>query len=182
MPNNFVPFNKFAILFYLYFIFLHSTIISFPEHDWNLQHREFHEELAKSNFNKDCIQIENVFQWPKKNLYTGFEKNVQPKIVNSLGKELDIAIVIPIKKQNNSEESRETDEQDVLSTENHTNDNLPIIETNQVDTVILGINTENMSNPNYIHDAWVFDDEIYVSDEDDYYVLNNLPIPICDSN
>ena len=60
--------------------------------------------------------------------------------------------------------------------------NLTNNETNHIDTVIYQNSTENISIPSHAYNTWLFDDEIYVSDEDDYYILNNLSILICYSN
>ena len=80
-------------------------------------------------------------------------------------------------KQNN-EKGNEPDEPDFPNGENPSSNNLTSSETNHIDTVIYQNSIENISIPSHAHDTWLFDDEIYVSDEDDYYILNNLPIPI----
>ena len=117
----------------------------------------------------------------KKNVFTGFEKNERPKRENMLGKKIEIAIVSPIIKQNN-EKGSDPDEPDFPNGENPSSNNLPNNKTNHIDTVIYQNSTENISIPSHAHDTWLFDDGIYVSDEDDYYILNNLPIPIHDGN
>ena len=50
-------------------------------------------------------------------MFTGSEKNERPKRENMLGKEIDIAIVSPIIKQN-SEKGSDPDEQNLPSGEN----------------------------------------------------------------
>ena len=114
-------------------------------------------------------------------MFTRFEKNEKPKRENMLGKEIDIAIVRRIIKQN-YEKGSDPDEPDFPYGENPLSDNLPDNETNHIDTVIYQNSTENIIIPSHAHDTWLFDDEIYISDEDDYYILNNLPIPIHDGN
>ena len=116
-----------------------------------------------------------------KNMFTGFEKSERPKRENMLGKEIDIAIVSPILKQNN-EKGSDPDEPDFPNGENPSSNNLTNTETNYIDTVIYQNSTENISIPSHAYITWLFNDEIYVSDEDNYYILNNLSIPICDGN
>ena len=70
-----------------------------------------------------------------KNVLTGFEKSERPKRENMLGKEIDIAIVSLIIKQNN-EKGSDLDKPDFPNGENSSSNNLTNNETNHIDTVI----------------------------------------------